>query len=166
MNFKKLIGPFKIIVVFLMILLGILAAYSIYSLMYELLTGSKYAYIMNYSTHEVNETNMSPDYNIGDLIILKKNNTYKIGDVVLYNFHGSYRLGKINDYKNNAYVLTDNIDSVSDDYKVTSEMIVGFVTNNLIGFGTIYSIITGPLSIIFFIVTIAGYFFLTLGERG
>ena len=165
MNLKKLIGPIKVVVILLMIVLGILAVYNIYSFGYRLLLGTKYAYLGGYATHQVNEDNMAPDYKKGDMVILKRNDVYKIDDTILYNYHGSYRLAKVVDYSNGIYTITDNLNSIEDGYTVTDEMIIGFTTETFKDFGAIYSIITIPLSIVFFILAIGGYFFLTLGDR-
>ncbi len=166
MNLKKLIGPIKVVVILLMIVLGILAVYNIYSFGYRLLLGTKYAYLGGYATHQVNEDNMAPDYKKGDMVILKRNDVYKIDDTILYNYHGSYRLAKVVDYSNGIYTIADNLNSIEDGYTVTDEMIIGFTTETFKDFGAIYSIITSPLSIVFFILAIGGYFFLTLGDRG
>lgn len=166
MNLKKLIGPLKIVVLLLMLVLGILAAYNIYSFGYKLLLGTKYAYLGGYATHQVNEDNMAPDYKKGDMVILKKNNIYKIDDTILYSYHGSFRLAKVLDYSNGIYTITDNLDSIETGYRVTDDMIIGYVTDTLRDFSAIYSVITSPLSIVFFMLAIGGYFFLTLGDRG
>lgn len=165
MKLKKLIGPVKVVVLFLIVILGILAAYNIYSFGYRLLLGTKYAYLGGYATHEVKEDNMAPQYKKGDMVILKRNDVYKIDDTILYNYHGSYRLAKVVDYSNGIYTITDNLNSIDSGYTVTDEMIIGYTTETFKEFGMIYSIITSPLSIVFFMIAIGGYFFLTLGDR-
>ena len=112
MILKKMIGPLKIVVLLLMVILGVLAAYNIYSFGYRLLLGTKYAYLGGYATHQVNEDNMAPEYKKGDLVILKKNDIYKIDDTILYSYHGSYRLAKVVDYSNGIYTITDNLNSI------------------------------------------------------
>lgn len=166
MKLKKLIGPVKVVVLLLIVVLGILAAYNIYSFGYRLLLGTKYAYLGGYATHEVKEDNMAPQYKKGDMVILKRNDVYKIDDIILYNYHGSYRLAKVVDYSNGIYTITDNLNSIDSGYTVTDEMIIGYTTETFKEFGMIYSIITSPLSIVFFMIAIGGYFFLTLGDRG
>ena len=54
-----MIGPLKIVVLLLMVILGVLAAYNIYSFGYRLLLGTKYAYLGGSATHQVNEDNMA-----------------------------------------------------------------------------------------------------------
>ena len=44
-------------------------------------------------------------------------------------------------------------------------MIIGYAVESYKNYGLIYSIITSPLSIVFFMLAIGGYFFLTLGDR-
>lgn len=166
MRLKKLIGPVKIVVLILMVVLGLLAIYNIYSLGYKLLTDRKYAYIGPYATHLVNEDNMAPKFKKGDMVIIKKNSIYKIDDTILYSYHGSYRLAKVTDYSNGIYSIHDNLDSIESGYNVTDDMIIGFATDTVKDFGAIYSIITSPISIVFFMLAIGGYFFLTLGDRG
>ena len=165
MILKKMIGPLKIVVLLLMVILGVLAAYNIYSFGYRLLLGTKYAYLGGYATHQVNEDNMAPEYKKGDLVILKKNDIYKIDDTILYSYHGSYRLAKVVDYSNGIYTITDNLNSIEDGYTVNDKMIIGYITDSYKNFDLIYSIITSPLSIVFFMLAIGGYFFLTLGDR-
>ncbi|MGM9875345.1 MAG: S24/S26 family peptidase [Bacilli bacterium] len=165
MILKKMIGPLKIVVLLLMVILGVLAAYNIYSFGYRLLLGTKYAYLGGYATHQVNEDNMAPEYKKGDLVILKKNDVYKIDDIILYSYHGSYRLAKVVDYSNGIYTITDNLNSIEDGYTVNDKMIIGYITDSYKNYGLIYSIITSPLSIVFFMLAIGGYFFLTLGDR-
>ena len=118
MKLKKLIGPVKVVVLLLIVILGVLAAYNIYSFGYRLLLGTKYAYLGGYATHQVNEDNMAPEYKKGDLVILKKNDIYKIDDTILYSYHGSYRLAKVVDYSNGIYTITDNLNSIEDGSKV------------------------------------------------
>ena len=166
MILKKMIGPLKIVVLLLMVILGVLAAYNIYSFGYRLLLGTKYAYLGGYATHQVNEDNMAPEYKKGDLVILKKNDIYKIDDTILYSYHGSYRLAKVVDYSNGIYTITDNLNSIEDGYTVNDKMIIGYTVESYKNYGLIYSIITSPLSIVFFMLAIGGYFFLTLGDRG
>ncbi len=165
MILKKMIGPLKIVVLLLMVILGVLAAYNIYSFGYRLLLGTKYAYLGGYATHQVNEDNMAPEYKKGDLVILKKNDIYKIDDTILYSYHGSYRLAKVVDYSNGIYTITDNLNSIEDGYTVNDKMIIGYTVESYKNYGLIYSIITSPLSIVFFMLAIGGYFFLTLGDR-
>ncbi len=165
MKLKKLIGPVKVVVLLLIVILGVLAAYNIYSFGYRLLLGTKYAYLGGYATHQVNEDNMSPEYKKGDLAVLKKNDVYKIDDTILYSYHGSYRLAKVVDYSNGIYTITDNLNSIEDGYTVNDKMIIGYITDSYKNFDLIYSIITSPLSIVFFMLAIGGYFFLTLGDR-
>ncbi|MCI7332991.1 MAG: hypothetical protein MSH48_04930 [Mollicutes bacterium] len=165
MILKKMIGPLKIVVLLLMVILGVLAAYNIYSFGYRLLLGTKYAYLGGYATHQVNEDNMAPEYKKGDLVILKKNDIYKIDDTILYSYHGSYRLAKVVDYSNGIYTITDNLNSIEDGYTVNDKMIIGYAVESYKNYGLIYSIITSPLSIVFFMLAIGGYFFLTLGDR-
>lgn len=165
MILKKMIGPLKIVVLLLMVILGVLAAYNIYSFGYRLLLGTKYAYLGGYATHQVNEDNMAPEYKKGDLVVLKKNDIYKIDDTILYSYHGSYRLAKVVDYSNGIYTITDNLNSIEDGYTVNDKMIIGYITDSYKNFDLIYSIITSPLSIVFFMLAIGGYFFLTLGDR-
>ena len=165
MILKKMIGPLKIVVLLLMVILGVLAAYNIYSFGYRLLLGTKYAYLGGYATHQVNEDNMAPEYKKGDLVILKKNDIYKIDDTMLYSYHGSYRLAKVVDYSNGIYTITDNLNSIEDGYTVNDKMIIGYAVESYKNYGLIYSIITSPLSIVFFMLAIGGYFFLTLGDR-
>lgn len=165
MILKKMIGPLKIVVLLLMVILGVLAAYNIYSFGYRLLLGTKYAYLGGYATHQVNEDNMAPEYKKGDLVILKKNDIYKIDDTILYSYHGSYRLAKVVDYSNGIYTITDNLNSIEDGYTVNDKMIIGYIIDSYKNYGLIYSIITSPLSIVFFMLAIGGYFFLTLGDR-
>lgn len=165
MILKKMIGPLKIVVLLLMVILGVLAAYNIYSFGYRLLLGTKYAYLGGYATHQVNEDNMAPDYKKGDMVILKRNDVYKIDDTILYNYHGSYRLAKVVDYSNGIYTITDNLNSIEDGYTVNDKMIIGYIIDSYKNYGLIYSIITSPLSIVFFMLAIGGYFFLTLGDR-
>ena len=160
-----MIGPLKIVVLLLMVILGVLAAYNIYSFGYRLLLGTKYAYLGGYATHQVNEDNMAPEYKKGDLVILKKNDIYKIDDTILYSYHGSYRLAKVVDYSNGIYTITDNLNSIEDGYTVNDKMIIGYTVESYKNYGLIYSIITSPLSIVFFMLAIGGYFFLTLGDR-
>lgn len=165
MILKKMIGPLKIVVLLLMVILGVLAAYNIYSFGYRLLLGTKYAYLGGYATHQVNEDNMAPEYKKGDLVILKKNDIYKIDDTILYSYHGSYRLAKVVDYSNGIYTITDNLNSIEDGYTVNDKMIIGYTVESYKNYGLIYSIITSPLSIVFFMLAIGGYFFLTIGDR-
>lgn len=165
MILKKMIGPLKIVVLLLMVILGVLAAYNIYSFGYRLLLGTKYAYLGGYATHQLNEDNMAPDYKKGDMVILKRNDVYKIDDTILYNYHGSYRLAKVVDYSNGIYTITDNLNSIEDGYTVNDKMIIGYIIDSYKNYGLIYSIITSPLSIVFFMLAIGGYFFLTLGDR-
>ena len=165
MKLKKLIGPVKVVVLLLIVILGVLAAYNIYSFGYRLLLGTKYAYLGGYATHQVNEDNMAPEYKKGDLVILKKNDIYKIDDTILYSYHGSYRLAKVVDYSNGIYTITDNLNSIEDGYTVNDKMIIGYTIESYKNYGLIYSIITSPLSIVFFMLAIGGYFFLTLGDR-
>ena len=165
MILKKMIGPLKIVVLLLMVILGVLAAYNIYSFGYRLLLGTKYAYLGGYATHQVNEDNMAPEYKKGDLVIIKKNDIYKIDDTILYSYHGSYRLAKVVDYSNGIYTITDNLNSIEDGYTVNDKMIIGYTVESYKNYGLIYSIITSPLSIVFFMLAIGGYFFLTLGDR-
>ena len=166
MRLRKFIGPVKAIMLVLICILGILALIAVYDLGYRLLMGGSYSYLFGYTYHKVNETNMVPDYNTNDIVILEKNTSYQSDEVILYKYYGTFRLAKVKDVSAGVYFLEDNTNSVDENYKVTDELIIGRVTENIKNFGTIFSIITGPLSILFFIIVIGGYFFLTLGDRG
>mgnify|MGYP004630802761 FL=1 len=166
MKLRKFIGPIKAIMLVLICILGILAFIAVYDLGYKLLMGGSYSYLMGYTYHQVNEDNMAPDYKINDIVILENKPSYQSEDVILYKYYGSYRLAKVKDLSAGTYFLDDNAKSIDEDYKVTDELIIGKVTDNIKNFGTVFSIITGPISILFFIVVIGGYFFLTLGDKG
>lgn len=166
MKLKKLIGPVKAIMIVLICILGILAFIAVYDLGYKLLMGGTNSYLFGYTYQNIKEDNMAPDYKINDVVILEKSSSYQSGEVVLYKYYGTLRLAKVDDMSAGKYFLEDNTNSIDDSYEVTDELIIGKVTKNIKNFGTIFSIITGPLSILFFIVVIGGYFFLTLGDRG
>ncbi|MCF7626066.1 S24/S26 family peptidase [Holdemanella sp. SCCA2] len=166
MRLRKFMGPIKAVMLVLICILGILAFIAVYDLGYKLLFDSSYSYLFGYTYHQVNENNMAPDYKINDVVILERGSSYKSDDIILYKYYGSFRLAKVKDLSAGVYFLEDNTNSVDEAYEVTDELIVGCVTKNLKNFGTIFSIITGPLSILFFIIVIGGYFALTLGDRG
>ena len=63
----KIIKPIMLVII---VLLGVIALLSIYNAGYKQLTDSDYAFLFDYSSHEVNEENMAPDYNRGDLAII------------------------------------------------------------------------------------------------
>lgn len=166
MRLRKFMGPIKAIMLVLICILGVLALIAVYDLGYKLLLDGSHSYLLGYTYHQIKEDNMAPDYKINDVVILKKSSSYQSNDVILYKYYGSFRLAKVNDMSAGVYFLEDSTNSVDVDYKVTDDLIVGRVTQNMKSFGTIFSIITGPLSILFFIIVIGGYFVLTLGDRG
>lgn len=166
MKLKKLIGPVKVIMIILIFVLGALALLAVYDLGYRLLLGGSHSYLMGYTYHKVNEDNMAPDYKINDIVVLEKGSSYQIDDIILYKYYGSFRLAKIKDSSSGIYIVEDNTNSVDEGYEINNELIVGRVTQNIKNFGVIFSIITSPLTILFFMIAIGGYFFLTLGDRG
>ena len=51
----------KPIMIVIIICLALIAILSIYNMGYKQLMGSDYAFLLDYSSHEVNEDNMTPD---------------------------------------------------------------------------------------------------------
>lgn len=158
----KIIKPIMLVII---VLLGVIAILSIYNTGYKQLTDSDYAFLFDYSSHEVNEENMVPDYNRGDLAIIKRDYIYTEGDTIIYNYKGSYRIGIITEHVAGKYSVKDNINSVDSDYEITDELVIGKVVSKVKGFAGIYKVITSTYMMIAIIIFIGGYFFLTATDR-
>ena len=133
--------------------------------MYNLLNDTDYAYLMNQTIHRVDGDNLEPDYNVDDILILKKEYTYNEGDVILFKYYDSYKLGIVNDIISGEYILSDNTDSIDEDYEVTDDNVYGKVTFKLKGFGIVYNILISPFMIVFTFLLVGAYYFLTMGDR-
>lgn len=158
----KIIKPIMLVII---VLLGVIALLSIYNAGYKQLTNSDYAFLFDYSSHEVNEENMAPDYNRGDLAIIKRDYIYTEGDTIIYNYKNSYRIGIITEHIAGKYSVKDNINSVDNDYEITDNLVIGKVVSKVKGFANIYKVITSTYMMIAIIIFIGGYFFLTATDR-
>lgn len=158
----KIIKPIMLIVI---VLLGIIGILSLYNAMYKQLKGSDYAFLFDYSTHEVIEDNMSPTYNRGDLIIIKRDYIYNEGDNIVYNYNGNYRIATITSHTAGKYVLSDKLNTVDNEYEINDGLIIGKTVSNIKNFAKIYNILTSTYMMVAIIIFIGAYFFLTMNEK-
>ena len=105
----------KPIMIVIIICLALIAILSIYNMGYKQLMGSDYAFLLDYSSHEVNEDNMTPDYKRGDLAIIKKDYIYNEGENSTYNYKGSYRMATITEHISGKYTIEDKTDTVDNE---------------------------------------------------
>lgn len=155
----------KPIMIVIIICLALIAILSIYNMGYKQLMGSDYAFLFDYSSHEVNEDNMTPDYKRGDLAIIKKDYIYNEGDNIIYNYKGSYRIGTIEEHIAGKYAVVDNTDTVDSEYEITDELVIGKIVGKINKFAGIYKVITSAYMMIAIIIFIGLYFFLTMNEK-
>ena len=155
----------KPIMIVIIICLALIAILSIYNMGYKQLMGSDYAFLLDYSSHEVNEDNMTPDYKRGDLAIIKKDYIYNEGENIIYNYKGSYRMATITEHISGKYTIEDKTDTVDKEYEITDELIIGKVVGKISKFAGIYKVITSAYMMIAIIIFIGGYFFLTMNEK-
>jgi hypothetical protein len=145
----------------IVLLMAVLAALNIYNSMYNLLNKTDYSKIFGYSNHIVIEDNLLPEYKTNDVVIIKDDFFYSAGDIILFEYHGSYKLAEITDIVAGRYIVTDKTNSISPDYNINDNLVVGKAIFNIRGFGKVYDIIASPFAIVFIAFFIAGYFLLT-----
>lgn len=158
----KIIKPIMLVII---ILLAVIGAVSLYNAAYKQLMGTEYAFLFDYSTHEVIEENMSPDFNRGDLAIIKRDYIYSEGDTIIYNYKDSYRMGTITEHTAGKYVVSDKLNTTDPEYEITDTLIIGKTVSKIKNFAGIYNVITSTYMMIGIIIFIGAYFFLTMNEK-
>lgn len=149
---KKIIKFFTIA---LSILIGVIALLEIYSRIYIKFNKSDFAYLMNYTSFQINE-NMSLEYNINDRLILEKKENYNIGDTILFKYFDTYKIVEINDRYSRYY---DAFDESNNDYLVSSNQIVGKVVTNFSKSYDLYSTLATPNIVVLFIILLISYIY-------
>lgn len=155
----------RFIIGILVSVLAIIAIFTVYGIGYNMLNDTEYANFFGYYAHEVDTDNMAPDYKINDLVILKEDYSFNTDDVVVYKSKTTYKIGKIVDLAAGEYKVTDNVESVPEDFVVTTDGIVGKVVFRLSGFATTFNILSSPVTVVISAILVFAYFFLTTGDR-
>ena len=136
----KIIKPIMLVII---VLLAIIGALSLYNAAYKQLMSTEYAFLFDYSTHEVIEENMSPDFDRGDLAIIKRDYIYTAG----------------------KYVVSDKLNTTDPEYEITDALVLGKTVSKIKNFAGVYNVITSTYMMIGIIIFIGAYFFLTMNEK-
>ena len=158
----KIIKPIMLVII---VLLAIIGALSLYNAAYKQLMSTEYAFLFDYSTHEVIEENMSPDFDRGDLAIIKRDYIYSEGDTIIYNYKDSYRMGTITEHTAGKYVVSDKLNTTDPEYEITDALVIGKTVSKIKNFAGVYNVITSTYMMIGIIIFIGAYFFLTMNEK-
>lgn len=158
----KIIKPIMLVII---VLLAIIGALSLYNAAYKQLMSTEYAFLFDYSTHEVIEDNMSPDFERGDLAIIKRDYIYNEGDTIIYNYKGSYRMGTITEHTAGKYVVSDKLNTTDPEYEITDALVMAKTVSKIKNFAGIYNVVTSTYMMIGIIIFIGAYFFLTMNEK-
>ncbi len=149
---KKII---KFITIVLSILIGVIVLLEIYSRIYINFNKSDFAYVINYTSFQIDE-NISTKYNINDRLILEKKENYNIGDTILFRYFDTYKIGDINDRYSHYY---NAYDESNNDYLVNNDQIIGKIIINFSKSYDIYSTLATPNIVILFIILLIVYIY-------
>ena len=114
----------KIVVNVLVVILTVAIFFSIYNLISLKILHKDYSNIIGYSMFEVVTGSMEPTLNVGDLIIIKKENNYKVNDIITYRSDDDFithRIVRIDE----KYFYTRGDANNSDDNKIVDSQIIG-----------------------------------------
>lgn len=142
---RKIIKP---IVICLIVIMVISAFFCIFKLAYTAISDANNLEPLKYSDFIVIENNMTPTYNVNDLVICERFPAYSIGDKILYESNAGLRLGQINDISGGYYIITDNIKDKEHGENVKSDKIKGKIVLRIKKFAGLYSVITSPYFLI------------------
>ncbi len=110
------------------------------SFAYQKIVLKKVPYIFNYTSFVNTGTSMLPYINVGDLVIVKKEDNYKVGDVISFitneNFVNTHRVISI---KSNFYKTKGDNNKFNDGEEIAKSKIYGKVVLVVSNFGNFYS---------------------------
>lgn len=157
--FSKVIN---VLIVFVIILLALICALSIYKIGFGLVSQNDISTIGGYSDYLVMEDLMEPTINKYDLVIVKKYDSYSEGDIILYEYAtSSHKLGKVKD-SNRYYYTVEDRSTGPEGFQTPRETAVGKIIIRLKNFYKIYNTITSPVFVVLLIGIIALYFYLNI----
>lgn len=109
-------------------------------------------FIFGHTTFYITSGSMEPTYDVGDLVIVKKNEEIKVNDVIVFVERGnriSHRVIEIIEEGTNVFYQTkgDNNDTM-DNFKVSDHDVFGVVVGKISHIGSIIDFIKGPTGIL------------------
>ncbi len=138
-----------VVVGLIFIILLCFFAYTVYGIVYRAGQESDFAYLGDYTTFVNLEDNMSPEYEINDLIIAKRENYYSMSETIIYNYNNSYRLGVVVKTTSTKYYIGDSADAKDEDLnEITYQDIAGAVEKRIPKAGSAFKILTSTASLI------------------
>lgn len=150
----------------LIVLLGILFMYNIYSFVSVRILKHDFATFGGYAVLEVVSGSMEPAIKPGDMIIINtKDNSYKKGDIVTFRDESNFvthRIVSINDEE----IVTKGDSNNAEDKAITKKNVVGKYVAKISNAGRILSSFKSPLTMVMiFIIGILVCIFISLDNE-
>lgn len=113
----------------------------------QILNDKKFPDIFGYSYIDLDNSNMEPDYNLNDLILINLDyKKLKANDVIIYESDNKYILKRIINIEENILYVKDNTENPTND--INSNEIVGKVVNKIPHLGFLTTITNKPYGLL------------------
>lgn len=126
----------------------------------------EYANLFGYTAFEVATGSMQPSINIGDVVIVKINDTYSIDDIIVFKEDNSFITHRVIDIKENT-VITKGDSNNATDKEISKEDVLGKVIKIVPNVSIIRKTLGTPIVIISISITIVlfGFVFSYKGKE-
>ncbi len=155
---KIILGLLSILIIFIM--------YITISYCYQKIILKKEPYILGYTSFINTGSSMMPYINVGDLVIVKKENSYNFDDVISFktneNFVNTHRVVEVHD---DFYKTKGDSNKFNDGEQIHISNIYGRVILVVSGFGNIYSFLYQNYLYIFMGLAILSIIIFLIHER-
>lgn len=140
----------------LIIFFSCLLAVCLLSYVQKFISGKDYNSFLGYSIFEITTGSMAGELEIGDWIIVKKENNVELGDVVTFQEDNNFITHRVIEKYNNKFITRGDFNNKSDE-AITDEKIIGTVILKVPKFGIIKKVLFNPkilvlLIVIFFLI--------------
>lgn len=145
-NLKKILKLIKnMISGILIVLLACVLLINIYSIFQRQSSGRNHPNILGYANAIVISGSMSPEIEIDDLVVTKKQNEYHVGDIVTVDNGKSFVTHRIIEETPEGFITKGDANNAPDAFVATSENISGKVIRVFPGGGKYVAALQSPL---------------------
>ena len=130
----------------IILLIGVLLV-SVYNNVQIHVFGNSYSSFMGYSIFEVQTGSMSPEIEVGDWIVVKKQTDYELDDVITFEVEGEFVTHRIINKYEDSFVTRGDANNAKDS-PILREQVVGKKVKTLSSFGIMKKTIFNPVVLI------------------
>lgn len=142
---KKLINVIQKIII---LLLAVVLTLNVMVLASKVIFKEDLPKVFGYSQAVVLSGSMSPELEVGDVVLYKVQDEYFVGDVIIFEVSDYFVTHRIIEEVENGFITQGDANNVSDDWVVEYSQIHGKMIATIPNFGGIISFLKTPLGVI------------------